>query len=128
MRYACLVYVDESMLHELTADEAVRLRRESAACEQEMRRSGYLVSSARLSPARSATSIRVRNGRMTADDDPGRAEARGELTAVLVIEVRDLNDALRVVSRHPLGRIGSIRVRPVAGSRGADGNGSANRG
>ncbi|MFW6084573.1 MAG: YciI family protein [Gemmatimonadota bacterium] len=128
MNYACLVYVDESMLHELPADEEARFRRETAACEEELRRSGYLVSSTRLSPARNTVTLRVRDGRMTADDGPGRPAARRELTDILVVEARDLNDALRVASRHPLGRIGVIRVRPVARRDDSDGNGFPDRG
>lgn len=112
MRYACLVYLDGRKLDRLTDAELGRLRREATACEEELRRGGHLVSAEALETVGSATTIRVRDGRSLAVDGPA-VDARDQVTGVLVLEARDLNDAMRLAAKHPLGRFGRIEIRPV---------------
>lgn len=122
MRYACLVYLDGTKLHELTDPERARLRRDTVSCEAELRRGGHLVSAETLEPVGSATTISVREGRSLAVDGPA-VEARDQLSGVLVLEARDLNEAMLLAARHPLGRLGRIEIRPVrrgSGNAGED--------
>lgn len=112
MRYACLVYLDGRKLARLTDAELARLRREATACEEELRRGGHLVSAEALETVGSATTIRVRDGRSLAVDGPA-IDARDQVFGVLVLEARDLNDAMRLAAKHPLGRLGRIEIRPV---------------
>lgn len=112
MRYACLVYLDGTKLDALTDPERVRLRRESAACEDDLRRSGHFVAAAPLHSVRAATTVRVREGRPITVDGPV-TEAAGELDSVLVLEARDLNEAIRLAARMPAGRLGEIEIRPI---------------
>lgn len=112
MRYACLVYVDEAKLEALTDPERNRLRRESAVCEDDLRRSGHILSAASLQPVRAATTVRVRDGRpLTLDGPASRTDE--QLTRILLIEARDLNDALRLAAKLPAGSLGSIEIRPL---------------
>lgn len=123
MRYACLVYVDEAKLEALTDPERNRLRRESAVCEDDLRRSGHILSAASLQPVRAATTVRVRDGRPLTLDGPA-TRADEQLARVLLIEARDLNDALRFAATLPVGGLGSVEVRPIETVAGNDITGS----
>lgn len=124
MRYACLVYIDRSKLREWTDDEWSRLRRESATCEDELRRDGYLVAAAVLSCERAATTLRVREGRRHTLDGPAVA-TREQLSGLLMLEARDLNEAIRLAAHHPTARLGGIEIRPVASGAEPAGNATA---
>ena len=65
-----------------------------------------------LEPTHTATTVRVRNGRMTATDGPF-AETKEQLAGFYYIEARDLDAAIEVASRIPPARLGSIEIRPV---------------
>ena len=75
---------------------------------------GATVSEAAMSsnPIDTATTVRVRNGKTSATDGPF-AETKEQLGGFLAIDVRDLNDAVRVAAHFPAARIGSIEVRPM---------------
>jgi len=117
MRYACLLYLDAMELEASTDAERARLRGESDACETDLRRSGHLVAAEALESVGAATTVRVRDGRPLAVDGPA-IEGPEQLTRVLVIEARDLNEAMRLAAKHPFGRFGSIEIRPVRSDRG----------
>ena len=59
-----------------------------------------------------ATTIRIRNGKLSATDGPF-AETREQLGGFYLIEARDLNEAIQVASRIPSARTGSVEIRPV---------------
>jgi len=112
MRYACLVYLDEAKLDVLTDAERDRLRRDSVLCEDDLRRSGHLLAAEPLQSVRAATTLRVRDGRpLTLDGPATRTEE--QLARVLVVEARDLNEALRLAAKHPSSRLGSVEIRPI---------------
>jgi len=112
MRYLCLVYVDEKKLDTLSKTQIDVLVGESLAYADELRRNGHYVASDALQRAETATTLRIRNGKVSITDGPF-AETKEQLGGFFLIEARDLNEALQVASRIPPGRIGSIEVRPV---------------
>ena len=112
MKYLCLVYADEKKVGELPAGELAALEEEFDACNDDLRRSGHYLVAQRLGPTASATTVRVREGRLAVNDGPF-AETREQLGGFLLIEARDLNDAIRVASKLPPARFGSIEVRPI---------------
>lgn len=119
MRYACLVYADGPRLDALTDIERTQLRTDFLACEHELHRSGHLVTAAPLAPVQTATTVRVREGRqLTTDgaavDGPGQSGAALVLEAVIVLEARDLNEAIRLAAKLPGARMGRVEIRPVA--------------
>lgn len=112
MKYLCLVYAAEETLAALSGDEREALVGEFVACNDELRRTGHYVAAEHLGPVASATTVRVRDGRVVVADGPF-AETREQLGGFLLIEARDLNDAIRMASRLPPARFGSIEVRPI---------------
>jgi hypothetical protein len=71
-----------------------------------------MLSAAALQSVKAATTIRTRNGKLSMTDGPF-AETKEQLGGFILIEARDLNDAIQVASKIPPGRLGSIEVRPI---------------
>ena len=105
MKYVCLVYLEEQKLHAVKDSEC-------AACGAGLRESGLLIAAEALQATETATTVRVRNGRVSVTDGPF-AETKEQLAGFYLIEARDLNDAIQVASKIPPARKGSIEVRPV---------------
>ena len=113
MKYLCLVYYDEKKLEALSKGEFDALVAESLAHVDELRNSGHHVAAEALQSVQTATTIRrTQNGKLSMTDGPF-AETKEQLGGFLLIEAEDLNDAIRVASKIPPGRLGSIEVRPI---------------
>ena len=112
MRYLCLVYIEEKKLNALSKAELDALVADALAYDEELRKSGHYVASDALQGVETATTLRVRNGKVSITDGPF-AETKEQLGGFILVEARDLNEAMRVAAKIPPGRIGSIEVRPV---------------
>jgi hypothetical protein len=105
MKYLCMVYLEEQKLHAVSDHEC-------AACGVGFRDSGVLIAAEALQPVETATTVRVRNGKLSITDGPF-AETKEQLAGFYLIEAPDLNEAIQVASKIPPAREGSIEVRPV---------------
>ena len=105
MKYLCLVYMEQQKLHAVPD-------RECAACGAGLRNGGLLLAAEALQPVETATTVRVRNGKMSITDGPF-SETKEQLAGFYLIEARDLNDAIQVAAKIPPAREGSVEVRPV---------------
>jgi hypothetical protein len=112
MKYACLVYLVEKDMIAMTKGEADACTDESLAYDDALRKAGHFVAAHALQPVEAATTVRVRNGKLSATDGPF-AETKEQLGGFLLIEARDLNEAIQVAAKIPLARRGSIEVRPI---------------
>lgn len=112
MKYLCLAYEEERVLDALTREQWDALRKETLDYVDELQRSGRLIITHALQGVRTATTVRVRQGRMAATDGPF-AETKESLGGFFLIEARDLNEAIQVASKWPSARLGSIEVRPI---------------
>src|SRR5262245_22861286 len=112
MRYLCLVYYDEKKLDALSKEEYDALVDEVLAYREVLRKSGHYIVSDGLQPVQTATTVRIRNGRVSTTDGPF-AETKEQLGGFMLIEARDLNDAIRVASKIPPLRLGCIEIRPL---------------
>lgn len=112
MKYLCLVYVEEKTLNAMTRDERVALSDESMAYCDGLQKNGQLLGASPLHPVETATTVRVREGRVATTDGPF-AETKEQLGGYLLIDVKDLNDAVRIASKFPAAQFGSIEVRPI---------------
>jgi hypothetical protein len=108
----CLVYHDEKKLDSMTPSEYDALVTETLAYDEEIRRSGHYLCSNTLELDSAVTSIRVRGDKIAIIDGPF-VETQEQLSGYILIEARDLNEAIRVASRMPPARIGGVEVRPV---------------
>ena len=112
MKYLCLVAFDEKKLEALSRNESDALTDESLAYNDALRQSGHLLVAQALQFVQSATTVRMRNGKLSITDGPF-AETNEQLGGFILIDARDLNDAIQVASKIPLARFGSIEVRPI---------------
>jgi hypothetical protein len=105
MKYLCLVYGEESAIQSMDDRHCV-------AFDESIRESGHCVASEALQPVSTATTVRVRNGKVSVTDGPF-AETKECLAGFYMIEARDLNEAIQIASKIPPAQVGSIEVRPV---------------
>jgi hypothetical protein len=112
MKYLCLVYDDERNLDALSDSEFDGLVGQCIAVDEELRKSGHVIASEALQPVQTATTVRVRNGKVSAVDGPF-AETKEQLGGFFLIEARDLDEAIQVAARIPSARLGCIEVRPI---------------
>jgi len=105
MKYLCLVYSEEKMLDNVPDGECL-------AYDAALRDSGQCLASEALQPVETATTVRVRNGKVSITDGPF-AETKEQLAGFYLIEARDLNEAIQLASKIPPARVGSVEVRPI---------------
>lgn len=112
MKYLCLVYVDEKILESMTAAEHLAMDDEALAYDQSLRTSGHFIAANALEPVSTATSIRLRGTKVSITDGPF-VDTFEKLGGFVLIEAKDLDEAIQVASKIPPGRMGGIEVRPV---------------
>jgi hypothetical protein len=112
MKFACLVYHEQKEgISEADLAAIVAECEDAAAWNLEIRNGGHHVLTAGLQSVRTAKTVRNRNGRPHITDGPF-AETREGLGGLTIIEARDLNEALELVSKFPA-RLTSVEVRPI---------------
>jgi hypothetical protein len=112
MKFLFMIYHDEGVLEDLPKPEMQALVDSALDYDEELRRSGHYIVSNALQPARTARTLRVREGKVLVTDGPF-AETREQLGGFFLVEARDLDEACDVASRFPPARLGTIEVRPV---------------
>jgi hypothetical protein len=109
MKYLYLVYGEEDKLGELPESPA---EKERLAGAEALMGSGRLITWEPLASVQSATTVRVRNGKVLISDGPF-AETREQLAGLYLTDARDLNEAIQVAAKIPAARVGSVEVRPI---------------
>ena len=100
MRYLCLVYIEEGKFDTVSPREGDILTDESLAYDDELRRKGHYITSAALQAVAAATTLRMRNGKLSVTDGPF-AETKEHLGGFILIEARDLNEAIQAAGGFP---------------------------
>jgi hypothetical protein len=117
MKYLCLAYYNEKAFDALSRTEVDELVSQCPAYDEALSNSGHLVIQASLGSTRATTTVRPRNGKPLVTDGPF-IETKEQVGGFFIIEARDLNEAIRVASKHPAANIGeqvgwAIEVRPI---------------
>jgi len=105
MKYLCLVYLEASKMRAVPDTEC-------RACGDGFRSRGMLVAAEALQPVETATTVRVRGGRLAVTDGPF-AETKEQLAGFYLLEAKDLNEAIQAAAKIPPAREGSVEIRPV---------------
>ena len=105
MKYLCLVYGEEKKISAMADDDCM-------AYDQALRNAGQCIASEALQPVRTATTVRVRDGKVSIRDGPF-TETKEVLVGFYLIDAADLNEAIQVAAEIPPARVGTIEVRPV---------------
>jgi hypothetical protein len=109
MKYLCLIYSEEEKLHTLPESPKDG---ECMAYAETLYNSGHLIAGEALESVYTATTVRVRNGKLSVTDGPF-AETKEQLAGFYLIDARDLNEAIQVAAKIPPARVGSVEVRPI---------------
>ena len=112
MKYICLGYMDPKKWETMSESEQNAMMDECFAYDDVLRKKGHFVGGEALQSARNATTLRWRNDRMSITDGP-YAETKEQLGGILVLEAKDLNHAIQLMSKHPGVKAGPFEIRQV---------------
>ena len=111
MKYMLLIYFDQAW-DKLSLTERQQIYRGQMQLAEQLTTSGHYLGGHPLHPTSSATSVRVRDGKRLLTDGPF-AETREQLGGYMLIDVKDLDEAIAIAARGPVARVGTVEVRPV---------------
>ena len=112
MKYLCLIYDDESKRGTMPKEQLDSMMGEYGAFTEAIKKGGQYIGGEALQPTQNATTVRVRQGKISTTDGPF-AETKEQLGGFYLINAADLNEAIQLASRIPSARTGSIEVRPI---------------
>ncbi len=112
MRYICIVHSEPAAFEKLLPVERRALDKRSSGYDRELQEKGHYVIAEAIQGPESAVLVRVRNGKATTTDGP-YMETKEHMAGFILIEARDMNEAVRLASGIPMAELGTIEVRPV---------------
>ncbi|MEO0828124.1 MAG: YciI family protein [Cyanobacteria bacterium J06635_15] len=112
MKFICLGYLDETHWDAMSKAEQTTFMETCLAYDDELRRGGHFIGGEALQSIRHAATLRYQRGQVTVTDGP-YAETKEQLGGILLLEARDLNHAIHLMSQHPGVRIGPFEIRPA---------------
>ena len=112
MQYMLLIYEPEAMREKGSPEDGRKMMAEYGEFTTDIQKSGHFKAGDALHGVKTATTVRVRDGKVQRTDGPF-AETKEQLAGFYLIEARDLNEAIRVAAKIPPGRLGCVEVRPV---------------
>ena len=112
MKYLCMVAIDEKVLEAMSESASQALTDESLAYDQSLKDRGHFIAAQALESVNAATTVRIRNGKVSVTDGPF-AETNEQIGGFILIEAKDLNEAIQLASKIPVIRLGAIEVRPI---------------
>jgi hypothetical protein len=113
MKYVSLGLYDEAKFAQIPQEERERMFEECFAYDDELRRGGHFLGGEALDSARNAVTLRMKNGKVEVTDGP-YVETKETLGGILLLEARDLNHAIALMSKHPAVRMGNtFEIRPA---------------
>ena len=115
MKYICLGYLEPGKFENMSESERNTMLDECFSYNDELRKNGHLVAEEPLQPANTGVTVYWKNGKVAVTDGP-YAETKEQLGGIQVLEARDLNHAIQLISQSPGLRLGCglIEIRPAA--------------
>ena len=113
MKYICLGYIEPNKFESMSENERSALLDACFTYDDVLRKNGHFAGGEALQGAETAKTLRWRNGKVSVTDGP-YAETKEQLGGILILEARDLNHALELMSQHPGVKVGPFEIRPAA--------------
>jgi RNA polymerase sigma factor (sigma-70 family) len=113
MKYICLGYMDPKKWDGMSENDINTFVDGCFDYDDVLRENGHFAGGEALQPPQTATTLRFENGKVTVTDGP-YAETKEQLGGILILEARDLNHAIQLMSKHPGVRGGPFEIRPAA--------------
>ena len=114
MKYVCLGFFDEAAFAQIPQADAERMMEDCFAYDDILRRGGHFLGGEALDSARNAVTLRMKDGEVQVTDGPF-VETKEMLGGILLLEARDLNHAIALMSKHPAARMWptTFEIRPA---------------
>ena len=112
MKFVCLGYADMKKFEEFSPEEMSAAMEKCLTYDDELRRGGHFIGGEALQPPQMAATVRMRSGQVIVTDGP-YAETKEQLGGILLLEARDLEHAVALMSKHPGVKFGPFEIRPV---------------
>lgn len=113
MKYICLGYIETGKWESFSDDQRSAMMDECFAYDDVLRRNGHFLGGEALQCAKNAVTLRWQDGKVAVTDGP-YAETKEQLGGILILEARDLNHAIQLMSKHPGVRLGGpFEIRPA---------------
>ncbi|HSJ54503.1 MAG TPA: YciI family protein [Anaerolineae bacterium] len=116
MKYLCLIYYDEKKLDGLPEAERLAMYREAYAHYDDLVNRGHGLGGEPLESVEAATTVRVQGGKTSITDGP-YMETKEQLGGFILLEARDLDEAIALAATIPPARLGGVEVRPIRDMR-----------
>lgn len=114
MKYICLGYYDPEKFAGMTEDEQHAMFDQCLEYDDHLRANGHFGSGEALQPPETALTLYWKNGKVAMTDGP-YVETKETLGGYFVLEARDMNHAIQLMSQHPALKYGStFEIRPIA--------------
>ncbi len=114
MKYVCLGYHQETSFQSMSETEVHAMMDTCLSYDDELRKNGHFAGGEALQPSNAAATLRWDNGKVVVTDGP-YAETKEQMGGILILEARDLNHAIQLMSRHPAVQFGTVfEIRPAA--------------
>lgn len=112
MKYVCLGFIDEMKFAGIPPEVAQSMMEECFTYDDELRRGGHFLGGEALDSARNAVTLKMKDGEVEVTDGPF-VETKETLGGILLLEARDLNHAISLMSKHPGVKMGPFEIRPA---------------
>jgi hypothetical protein len=113
MKYICLGYMEPGKFEKMSESERNTVFDECFEYNDHLRANGHVAAEVPLQPPETAVTLCWKNGKAATTDGP-YAETKEQLGGLLILEARDLNHAIQLISQHPGMKMGTNEIRPVA--------------
>ncbi len=113
MKFICLGYIEQGKFESMTEEAQKAMLDECFEYDDQLRANGHFTAGEALQPSNTASTVGRQSGRVMVTDGP-YAETKEQLGGILVLEARDLNHAIELISQHPGVKYGPWEIRPAA--------------
>jgi hypothetical protein len=112
MKFVCLGYIDATKYEQVSQEDGLRQMNECFDYDDQLRRGGHFIGGEALAAASDAVTLRMKDGQVEVTDGP-YAETKEFLGGILLLEARDLQHAIELMSKHPGVKTGPFEIRPA---------------
>ena len=112
MKYICLGYIEPNKFESMSETERNAMVDACFAYDDELRKGGHFAGGEALQGPQTAATLRWKDGKVAITDGP-YAETKEQIGGILILEARDLNHAIQLMSKHPGVKAGPFEIRPA---------------
>ena len=112
MKYLCIVHLDYAIFSSMSKEQLAALERSNLAYDAELAGRRQLIAGHGLGPPEGGLIVMIRNGDVSMTDGPF-TEAKEQMAGIILVDARDMNEAVGIATGIPLARYGQIEIRPV---------------